>query len=54
MKYASQGNISKFEYASYLAASLSYLLISQRDAAGLGPIRRRNPYIPPARSATPT
>ena len=35
MKYASQGNITKFEYASYLAASLSYLLISQRDAAGL-------------------
>ncbi len=35
MKFASKGNISKFEYASYLAASLSYLLIKQRDAAGI-------------------
>lgn len=35
MKFASKGNISKFEYASYLAASLSYLLIKQRDAVGL-------------------
>ena len=35
MKFASNGNISKFEYASYLAAALSYLLIKQRDAVGL-------------------
>ena len=35
MKYASKGNISKFEYASYLAASIMYLLINQRDAIGL-------------------
>lgn len=35
MKFASEGNISKFEYASYLAAALSYLLIKQRDAVGL-------------------
>lgn len=35
MKFASKGNISKFEYASYLAASLSYLLIKQRDAVGI-------------------
>ena len=35
MKYASKGNITKFEYASLLAAALSYLLIKQRDAVGL-------------------
>lgn len=35
MKFASDGNISKFEYASYLAAALAYLLIKQRDAVGL-------------------
>lgn len=35
MKYASQGHISKFQYATYLAASLMYLVLHQRDAAGL-------------------
>jgi uncharacterized protein (DUF58 family) len=34
MDYKSTG-ISKFEYASYLAAALSYLLVRQRDAVGL-------------------
>ncbi len=48
MKYASKGNISKYEYSSYLAAAISYLLIKQRDAAGLAlydtDIKR---YLPP-------
>ena len=35
MKYASPGSISKLEYASYIAASLSYLLIRQQDSVGL-------------------
>ncbi len=35
MDYASEGNISKFEYSSYIAAALSYLMIEQRDAVGL-------------------
>ncbi len=35
MRYASKGNISKFEYSAYLAASLAYLLMQQRDAVGL-------------------
>ncbi|OQX89000.1 DUF58 domain-containing protein [candidate division KSB1 bacterium 4484_87] len=34
MAYASD-KISKLEYASYLAAALSYLMIEQRDAVGL-------------------
>jgi uncharacterized protein (DUF58 family) len=35
MNYKSEGNISKFEYASTLAAALCYLMIKQQDAAGL-------------------
>ncbi|NOZ61712.1 MAG: DUF58 domain-containing protein [Calditrichaeota bacterium] len=34
MSYSSE-KISKLEYASYLAAALSYLMIEQRDAVGL-------------------
>lgn len=48
MRYASKGNISKFEYATYLAAALSYLLIKQRDATGLALYDTKvNTYIPP-------
>ncbi|MFH0938081.1 MAG: DUF58 domain-containing protein [Planctomycetota bacterium] len=35
MKYASPGHISKLEYACYIAASLSYMLIQQQDSVGL-------------------
>ncbi len=35
MKFASKGQIPKFEYATYLAAALAYLMIKQRDATGL-------------------
>ena len=34
-KYDDNG-ITKFEYACYLAASLTYLMLKQRDSAGLG------------------
>ncbi len=34
MGYASGGHIPKFEYATYLAAALSYLLLRQQDAIG--------------------
>ena len=30
------GNISKLEYAKYMAASLAYLIVDQRDSAGVG------------------
>ena len=30
------GNITKLEYAKYLAASLAYLIVDQRDSAGIG------------------
>jgi uncharacterized protein (DUF58 family) len=35
MAFASEGHIPKVEYASYLAASLSYLMMKQRDSVGL-------------------
>ena len=47
MGYASNG-LSKLEYASYLTAALTYLMIKQRDAVGLltfdNKIRK---YLPP-------
>lgn len=35
MSYSSEGHVSKYRYATFLAASLSYLIMHQRDAAGL-------------------
>ncbi len=35
MDYSSNGNLRKVEYASYIAAALSYLMVEQRDAVGL-------------------
>ncbi len=47
MKYSS-GGISKIEYGSYLAASLSYLMLKQRDATGLALYSDRiKKFIPP-------
>ncbi len=48
MRYASKGNISKFEYACTLAAALSYMLIRQRDAIGLALYDTKiETYLPP-------
>jgi uncharacterized protein (DUF58 family) len=42
------GQVSKFAYASYLAAALSYLMIHQRDAVGLMLFNERIArYLPP-------
>lgn len=35
MNYASKGNITKFEYACYLAAAMAFLMMKQQDAVGL-------------------
>jgi uncharacterized protein (DUF58 family) len=52
MHYRS-GKVSKLEYAKYLAASLAYLIVTQRDAVALavfdGALRR---YIEPSSSMT--
>jgi uncharacterized protein (DUF58 family) len=53
MKYASPGNISKFEYSIYLAAAISYLLLKQRDGVGLAlyDMNLRS-YLPPKSKQT--
>jgi uncharacterized protein (DUF58 family) len=49
MGIADAGKISKFTYASYLAAALSYLMIHQRDAVGLMLFNERiSRYLPPS------
>src|SRR5690554_7084319 len=35
MRYRGNGPLSKLEYGAYLAASLHYLMVKQRDATGL-------------------
>jgi len=53
MKFSSQGNISKIEYASTLAAALSYLMIHQQDAAGLSLYAEKIvKYLPPKANRT--
>jgi len=48
MGYSSQ-KISKFEYASHLAAALAYLLIRQKDAVGLVTYDQAiKSYLPPS------
>lgn len=47
MAYTS-GGISKLEYAKYMAACLSYVIVSQRDSAGLGVFDSSlRTYVPP-------
>ncbi len=52
MTYASQGHISKFQYATYLAAALSYLVLQQRDAAGIALYNTEVTTFLPSRSKT--
>jgi uncharacterized protein (DUF58 family) len=48
MSYASEGNISKLQYASFLAASLFYMMIKQQDAVGLAMFNEElHTYLPP-------
>ena len=35
MAYASEGNVSKLQYAQWVAASLAYMVIQQQDSVGL-------------------
>ncbi|MCE9545963.1 MAG: DUF58 domain-containing protein [Planctomycetia bacterium] len=52
MQYGS-GAVTKLEYAKYLVASLAYLIVGQRDSAGVGVFdsELRN-YVPPKGSAS--
>ncbi len=48
MGFQSGGPLSKFRYASCLAAALTYLMLRQRDAVGLMLFRERiESYVPP-------
>jgi uncharacterized protein (DUF58 family) len=48
MHYAS-GAVSKLEYAKYMAASLAYLIVHQRDSVGLGVFDGRlRSYVEPS------
>ena len=50
MNYAS-GNVSKLEYAKYLAASLAYMVLRQRDSIGLSIFDSEvRAYLPPRSS----
>lgn len=49
MRYASQGNISKYDYAVSLAAALSLLMLKQRDAVGAAVFDTAvRSYLPPS------
>jgi uncharacterized protein (DUF58 family) len=51
MLFASEGNISKLEYATTLVAGLSYLMVKQQDAVGLTLYSDKiNKYFPPKTS----
>jgi uncharacterized protein (DUF58 family) len=51
MQYASEGNVSKLEYASTLVAALSYLMVKQQDAVSLTLYSDKiNKYFPPKTS----
>ncbi|HTK80797.1 MAG TPA: DUF58 domain-containing protein [Bacteroidota bacterium] len=48
MSFHSEGAISKFSYASYVAAALAQLMVQQRDAVGLTLYDERiRTYMPP-------
>jgi uncharacterized protein (DUF58 family) len=48
MAYASEGNVTKLEYASTLVAALSYMMIKQQDAVGLSLYSEKiNKHLPP-------
>ncbi len=49
MAYASEGNVSKFQYAQLVAAALSYLILQQQDAVGLAMFDNRvQKYLRPS------
>jgi len=48
MGYASEGNITKLQYGTYLAAALSYMMVRQQDAVGLATFdEEMRSYLPP-------
>jgi len=52
MRYSHAGQVTKFQYAQFLAASLAYLLGRQQDAVGLVAFDKRVHTQVPARNRT--
>ena len=52
MAFADSGRVSKFRYASCLAAALAYLMLRQRDAVGLALLRGNLHSLVPPRSVS--
>ncbi|MBM3992843.1 MAG: DUF58 domain-containing protein [Planctomycetes bacterium] len=52
MAYHGENSISKFQYAQFLAASLAYLMLHQRDAVGLAVHDHRLRTLLPPRSTS--
>jgi uncharacterized protein (DUF58 family) len=50
MGYASEGHITKYHYALYLASALSYLVLRQKDAAGIALFDTEIRHFLPARA----
>jgi uncharacterized protein (DUF58 family) len=51
MGYASPGRLTKFQYASFLAAALAYMMFAQQDAVGLLTFRDTVEKLIPPRSS---
>jgi uncharacterized protein (DUF58 family) len=51
MGYASPGRLTKFQYASFLAAALAYMMFAQQDAVGLLTFRDTVDRLIPPRSS---
>ena len=49
MAYASEGNVSKLQYAQYVAAALAYMVLQQQDSVGLATFDDKvNRYLKPS------
>ena len=49
MAYASEGNVSKLQYAQFVAASLAYMVLQQQDSVGLATFDQQvNRYLKPS------
>ena len=52
MSYASPGQVTKFQYATYLSAALSYMMLMQQDAVGLLTFSDRIDQLIPPRAVS--
>ena len=48
MAYASDGNVTKLQYAQFVAAALAYMVLQQQDSVGLATFDEQGPPLPQA------